>query len=87
MPLPQVRLSSGLRMRSFPEQRLVIKARVPAAVWENKLALLTQGGKSRMDLRAAEIKPTKMEVSENTSRTTSLVIVNLSLGTKNAALM
>ena len=43
------------------------------------------GEEKRLNLRAAEIKPTKMEVSENTSRTTSLVIVNLSLGTENAA--
>ena len=40
-----------------------------------------------MNWRAVEIKPTKMEVYENTSRTTSFVIVNLSLGTENAALL
>ena len=46
VPLPQVRLSSGLRMGSFLEQRLLIKARLPAAVLENELALLTQGGET-----------------------------------------
>ena len=46
MPLPEVRLSSWLRMGSFPEKRLLIKARLPAAVLENELALLTRGGKT-----------------------------------------